>query len=174
MTELIEKLGLDWRLLLTQAINFVIILVILRLTVYAPVLAILKKRKEKIAQGLEKAKRANQELEEARLAKAHALAQAHRESSDIVLRAQQKGKEQEAMIIADAQKKGDAVIAEAREQAERNAEVTRAHVLAEAETLVAQGIRSVVRARPEPFDQALIAEAVDALKKTLPHSHHNQ
>lgn len=166
MTELIEKLGLDWRLLLTQAINFALILIILRLTVYKPVVAILKKRKEKIAQGLEKAARADDELKEARSEKAHALAQAHRESADIVARAQQKGKEQEAEIVAVAHKKGDEVVAQAQQQAQRDAETARQRVLADAETLVAQAIRSVVRARPEPFDQSLITEAVDALKKS--------
>ena len=166
MKELIEKLGLDWRLLLTQAINFAIILVILRLTVYAPVLAILKKRKEKIAQGLEKAERADDELKEARTAKAHALAQAHRESADIVARAQQKGKDQEAVILATAHEKGDAILLQAQQQAERDAETTRQHVLENAETLVAQGVRLVAQAHPEPFDQSLISEAVAALKKS--------
>ena len=166
MTELIEKLGLDWRLLLTQAVNFAIILVVLRLTVYRPVLAILKKRREKIAQGLEKAARADDELNEARTAKAHALAQAHRESADIVARAQEKGREQEAAILAVAHEKGEGILAQAQQQAERDAQAARQRVLEDAETLVAQGVRSVVRAHPEPFDQSLIAEAVNALKKS--------
>ncbi len=168
MTELIEKLGLDWRLLLTQAINFVIILVILRLTVYKPVLTVLKKRREKIAQGLEKAARADDELNEARAAKAHALAQAHRQSADIVARAQEKGKEQEAAILAVAHEKGESVVAQARQQAERDAETSRQRVLEDAETLIAQGVRLVVHAQPESFDQSLIAEAVNALKKSPP------
>ncbi len=166
MTELVEKLGLDWRLLLTQAINFALILIILRITVYKPVLAILKNRKEKIVQGLEKAARADDELKEARTEKAHALAQAHRESAEIVARAIQKGKEQEAEIVAGAHTKGDTVVAQAHQQAQRDAEMARQHVLADAETLVTQAIRSVARTHPEPFDQSLIAEAIGALKKS--------
>ncbi|MFA6495242.1 MAG: hypothetical protein WC246_03050 [Candidatus Paceibacterota bacterium] len=165
MKELIEKLGLDWRLLLTQAINFGIILVVLRFTVYKPALAILRKRKEKIVEGMEKAERADQTLQDARTEKAHLVAQAHRESTDIVARALQKGKEQEAVLLAQAHAKEEEVLTQARIQVKREAEESHQQILRDAETLIARGIHAVAQNHPEPFDAALITQAIDAVKK---------
>src|SRR3989344_3971688 len=56
---LLEQLGINWKLLLSQAVNFFILLMILRFFVYKPLLAVIKKRNEKIKLGLEKADEAS-------------------------------------------------------------------------------------------------------------------
>ena len=38
MSQLFSQLGIDWHLLLSQAVNFLILLVILRLVAYKPIL----------------------------------------------------------------------------------------------------------------------------------------
>ncbi len=58
------QLGIDWKLLLSQAVNFLLLLVILRIFVYKPILDILKKRREKIEEGIAKAKEADIRLKE--------------------------------------------------------------------------------------------------------------
>ena len=47
MLELAEKLGLDWKLLLSQAVNFLVLLALLRQFAYKPLLKILKERRTK-------------------------------------------------------------------------------------------------------------------------------
>lgn len=71
MAELLSKLGIDWRLLIAQLVNFLILFVILRRYLYRPVLGMLEERRARIARGLEDAKRA----EEAR----HDLAEERRQ-----------------------------------------------------------------------------------------------
>jgi F0F1-type ATP synthase membrane subunit b/b' len=49
----IEQFGIDWKLFLSQLINFVLILIILKFFVYNPVLKTLKERNKKIKEGLD-------------------------------------------------------------------------------------------------------------------------
>ncbi len=65
MQDLVTQLGLDWRLLLSQAANFLILLIVLRLFAYKPLIPMLKERRAKIEDGLAKAKEADHRLSQA-------------------------------------------------------------------------------------------------------------
>ena len=52
MNELFEQLGINWKLFLSQLVNFFILLFVLRAFVYKPFLAIIKERSKKIKEGL--------------------------------------------------------------------------------------------------------------------------
>lgn len=60
--ELIEKLGLDWKLLLAQVVNFLILLVILYKAAYKPVLQALEKRSKMIEKGIHDARASEEKL----------------------------------------------------------------------------------------------------------------
>jgi F-type H+-transporting ATPase subunit b len=118
----LEKLGLNLGYLLLQIINFLILFVILRAWVYKPILGLLDKRRQNIAQGLEDARvaaeaRANAEKEAEKI-----VADARAEASQIVReaneRAQGVAKEVKAEAEAEAAKAHEAALAEA--EAERN------------------------------------------------------
>lgn len=85
--ELINTLGIDWRILLWQVVVFLVLLAVLRKFAYGPILAVLDERREKIAAGLADAEAA-----------AQAKADAERTRQDIVTAAQKES----ARIIADA------------------------------------------------------------------------
>lgn len=117
-----EKLGLNLGYLLLQIINFLILFVILRAWVYKPILGLLDKRRQNIAQGLEDARvaaeaRANAEKEAEKI-----VADARAEASQIVReaneRAQGVAKEVKAEVEAEAAKAHETALAEA--EAERN------------------------------------------------------
>lgn len=65
MGELFKTFGVDWKLLLTQMLNFAILFYILRRFAYAPILSMLEKRKQIIAKGLDDASKAEKSLAEA-------------------------------------------------------------------------------------------------------------
>ncbi len=65
MEQLLSQLGIDWKLLLSQAVNFFLLLIVLRLFVYKPLLQMLHERRERIEEGIEKAKEADIRLLEA-------------------------------------------------------------------------------------------------------------
>ena len=62
--QLLSQLGIDWKLFLSQAVNFFILLVVLTFFVYKPLIKIIKQRNQKIKEGLDKAEEADVRLKE--------------------------------------------------------------------------------------------------------------
>lgn len=144
-----DALGLNLGYLLVQVFNFAIVFVVLRAWVYKPILGLLDKRREAIAQGLEDARvaaeaRANAEKEAREiLAKAQTeAAQKVRESAE---RAEATAREIQARADADAVKAREAAIAEAQQERDR--------VLAD--------LRGQISALAMAATQKLIGEALD-------------
>jgi F-type H+-transporting ATPase subunit b len=79
----LEALGITWPLLLSQIFNFLLLIVILRLTLYEPVLKMLAQRKDRIAQGMREAERVAAAAQEAEADKAKVLDAARREGQEI-------------------------------------------------------------------------------------------
>ena len=52
MNAFISQFGIDWKLFLSQLVNFALILIVLKFFVYNPVIKILKERNKKIKEGL--------------------------------------------------------------------------------------------------------------------------
>lgn len=118
-----DKLGLNLGYLFVQIFNFLIIFVVLKKWVYAPVLTMLDKRRETIAQGLEDARvasdaRASAEEEAAKI-KADAQAEARKVVREANERAQEVAKEVKAEADAEAAKSREAALAEAEVERER-------------------------------------------------------
>ncbi|OQX65560.1 MAG: ATP synthase F0 subunit B [Anaerolinea sp. 4484_236] len=117
-----DKLGLNLGYLFVQIFNFLIIFVVLKKWVYGPILTMLDKRRETIAQGMEDARvaaeaRANAEEEAAKI-KAEAQAEASKIVSEATERAQAAGKDIKAAAEAEAAKAKDKALADV--EAERN------------------------------------------------------
>jgi len=108
MDKAVEALGLNLPQLIAQIANFFVLLVILRLTLYKPILKMLDERKQKIAEGLNAAEIARAEA---------AAAQANIQDQLVIAR--KDGQE----IVAGAQAIATRIQAEAREQSNRDREV---------------------------------------------------
>lgn len=62
--EALANLGIDWKLLLAQVVDFVIVLLVLKRFAYQPMLKLLDERTAKIEKGLADAEHAGQKLSE--------------------------------------------------------------------------------------------------------------
>ncbi|MEK7122490.1 MAG: F0F1 ATP synthase subunit B [Patescibacteria group bacterium] len=60
--EILTKLGIDWRLLIAQIVNFAILLAVLYRFVYKPLLGLLEKREKMIEKSVEDAKAIEERL----------------------------------------------------------------------------------------------------------------
>lgn len=67
MGELFKTFGIDWKLLLTQILNFAVLFFVLKKYAYGPVLSMLEKRKQIIVKGLEDSALAEKSLKDAEL-----------------------------------------------------------------------------------------------------------
>jgi F-type H+-transporting ATPase subunit b len=88
MDKAVEALGINLPQLIAQVANFFVLLVLLRLTLYKPILGMLDERKQKIAEGLNAAEIARAEASQAQANIQAQLDQARREGQEIVGNAQ--------------------------------------------------------------------------------------
>jgi F-type H+-transporting ATPase subunit b len=81
--ELFAKLGIDWRLLVAQLVNFVILFTALTFLLYKPLIAALDKRRAKVVESLENAEKINDELKRASAESERIVGEARNEAARI-------------------------------------------------------------------------------------------
>ena len=144
-----EALGINLGYLLVQILNFAIVFVVLRVWVYKPIVGLLEKRRQQIAQG----------LEDARVA-AEARANAEKEALAILSRAQAEADQK----IREASERAEQVAREIRAAAEKEATAIREAAAGEAEQARATALgelRGQVAALAIAAAQKLIGESLD-------------
>lgn len=100
--EIFAKLGIDWRLLVFQIVNFGIVLIVLRHFLYLPLIAFLEKRRERIEEGLVFAREMEKKLAAADEEYAHRLSRAKSEAQSIVERATKNADKLKAELVTKA------------------------------------------------------------------------
>ena len=144
-----EALGINLGYLLVQILNFAIMFVVLRAWVFMPIVALLKRRREAIAQG----------LEDARVA-AEARANAEHEAQQILAKAQQDA----AHIVREATERAEKAALEIRAGGEHEAGRLREAAAAAAEQAKLQTLaelRGQVAGLAIAAAQKLIGETLD-------------
>lgn len=161
MSELIHQLGIDWKLLLSQAVNFLILLVVLRAFVYQPIVKILKERQRRIKEGLEKAAEADIRLQEVGVIAKSKLKDAEREALEILRQTEAKARETEAKLLEAAKEKESELFAQANLAIEGKKKDATASFRKEAAAIVKAAIAKTVELSPDAIDEALIRKAVE-------------
>jgi F-type H+-transporting ATPase subunit b len=143
------QLGINLGLFLLQVLNFAIVLILLYKWAYKPILNMLARRRENIAQG----------LEDARIA-AEARANAEAEAREIIVKAQSEAAER----VREAAQRAEAVALEIKAEAESDAVKIREEALTDAalerERLLGD-LRSQVAALAMAAAHKLIGETLD-------------
>lgn len=111
--EVLAKLGIDWKLLIAQAINFIVLLWVLRRYAYQPILRALEARTKKIEQGLSDAASSHERLQKVVEEERQVMAAAREEAHDILLKAEASAKERDARMLQETKVKIDKMITDA-------------------------------------------------------------
>ena len=121
----ITDIGINLPVLIAQTVNFVVLLVILRLVLYKPVLRMLDERRERIREGLSAAERGREQAEQANREAQAQIDAARREGQQIVAQAQQVALRLQEDARQQAQRQGEAMLERARSeiQLERDAAI---------------------------------------------------
>jgi F-type H+-transporting ATPase subunit b len=114
----LEQLGINPIFLLSQIVNFLILAILLRVFAYKPILNVLDKRRERIEQGLEDARLAEEARANAESERQKILDGARVEAQGIVAEANQRGEAQAAQIVGEAQAQAGTILDEARAEAQ--------------------------------------------------------
>ncbi len=102
--DLILKLGIDWKLLLAQIVNFLILFFILYKLVYKPILNVLDKRKKMIEKNVEDTKRIEDRLTKLEEERAKVLSDASKEAMAIIEKTKKVAEEDREKALANAKK----------------------------------------------------------------------
>lgn len=147
MQQLLDAFGINWQLLIAQAVNFAIVLVALRYFLYKPVLEQLRKRQEIVAKSVEDAKQTEEVFARADSEAESRVSAAEAEAEQIVALARASAHETKEKLIADAEsravtieKDAEARASEAALRAKRESEqdIARLAVLAAEKVLKAR------------------------------------
>jgi len=160
MQQLLSQLGVDWHLLLAQAVNFFLLLVVLRLFVYQPLLKLLRDRRQKIAEGVMKAEEAESRLKEANKIGLTKIKEAEVNALGILKKTEAQAKELEARLLAEAKQKEVEAIEKTDILLRAREEASRQSAEKEAAGLVRRAIAKTVELAPGAIDDALISRAV--------------
>ena len=111
-------LGIEPALFIAYVVNFVILVFLLRVFLYRPVLNMLGQRRERIQESLAEADRVRQEAAVQRSEFERELEEARRTSQEAAVRAAQETEKMRDAILAEARKEADRILDQARQQIE--------------------------------------------------------
>ena len=115
--EILHMFGLEWKLFLGQAINFLIIAYILKRFIYKPIKAALDERKRKIDQSLQDAENAKTALENAGAERKKILESAQSDANTVLSAAKTSAEETKEKLNAEAKKQSEQIVADAKQKA---------------------------------------------------------
>ncbi len=161
MSELLTKLGIDWKLLIAQIVNFLVLLFVLYKFAYGPILAMLEKRTKKIEKGLKDAEAAGKKLEESEEKQKEVLKKARLEAKDIVEHAREQAEKSKSEIALVAKAQAEKIVQDARKEIETEKEKTIAEIKSEIGGLVVAATEKIVGEKiDEKKDKDLIEKAI--------------
>ncbi len=145
MEGILEAFGVDWRLLLIQAVNFALLLIVLRHFLYQPLLRLLDERRAKIEGGVRDAESAEQKLKSIEGERVNIIASASREGEAIVDRARAAGIDAERKIASEAEARAAALLSSAEREAEELKRKALDESKAEMAKLIVLGAERILR-----------------------------
>jgi len=144
MQELISKLGIDWKLLIAQIVNFLVLLFVLYKFAYGPILAMLEKRQKKIEKGLADAEEAHKKLQESEEKQKEILKKARTEANVIVEKAHIQAEKSKSEIAVEAKAQAEKILANAKIEIEREKEKTIGEIKSEIGSLVVAAAEKII------------------------------
>lgn len=149
MAELFEKLGVDWKLLIAQVINFAILFWVLKKYAYKPILGALEKRSSTIAKSLDDAKQIDEQVKALEVEKARVMSAARAEAGEIVERARKDADAFATKARAEAQASSQQLVEKATKQVSDMKDAVMSEAKADLADLVVAATEKVVRMKIE-------------------------
>ncbi len=122
-----ERFGINWPHFISQVISFLIVAFLLHRFAYKPILNVLEKRRQRIAESLENSERIKQELAETERNRKEVLNQANEQANKMI----QEARDAAARIKEQETQKAITEAQEIRQKAQQAAEADRARMEAE-------------------------------------------
>lgn len=164
--EILAKLGIDWKLLIAQAVNFLVLLWILKRYAYQPILRALEARTKKIEQGLADAALSQEKLASTVEEEKRIMVAAREEARDILARAEASARNRDTKMLAETKAKIDRMIVDADTHlAEEKMRLIREEKAELGELIIMATGRVLGRSVDVSVDAKLVSEALEKSDK---------
>jgi F-type H+-transporting ATPase subunit b len=114
----LEGLGINLTYLISQIVNFVLLLVLLRMFLYKPIVGMLDRRSEKIKTDLQEADQARSRAEAAKQEYEKQLEEAREERRSIVAQATEQAEKMREEVLANAKAEAQEIVSKAQDEME--------------------------------------------------------
>jgi F-type H+-transporting ATPase subunit b len=162
--ELFEKLGIDWRLLIAQIVNFLILMGALFFLLYKPLLSALEKRRVKIAESLENAERIGAELKRTNAETSRLVGEARAEAQRIITDALTQAEALRTATVEKAKTEVTTIVKESKQQIAADREQLIRDVRAAAADLIAAATEKVTGEKMNSAkDKALVEKVLETV-----------
>ncbi len=159
------KLGIDWKLLLAQVVNFFLLFFILRKYAYRPILRVLEKREKAIAKSVDDAKQIEQNLASSKTERESALAHTQQEIGQMMQEARKSAETLQLTLREEAQQKVNAMLSKAETDARAMKEKVVEEAQADLAKLVVAASEKIIQQKlSSKQDEALVVGIVKHLK----------
>ncbi len=158
--ELLHKLGIDWKLLIAQIVNFAILLFVLYKFVYKPVLDLLEKRSKTIEKGIRDAKESEERLVKIEKMREERMAQAEKEIGRLLGQAKSDAEAMKKDIVEAANAQAEDLLRRAKIQMTEEKEKMIQDVKSEVTMFIVQATGKLLEREFSPVDQKRLADAV--------------
>ena len=158
LEQITRTFGVDWQHLIAQIISFSIVCFGLYRCAYRPVLAILEKRRQQIAEGLSNAEKIKAELARSEAQRQEKMAEVNAQATKMIEEARGAAKRVQEMETQKAITAAEQILVKAREAAERDHDRMLAELKREVGRLVVQTTATVTGKILTPDDQQRLAE----------------
>lgn len=158
--ELISKLGIDWKLLVAQIINFFILLFVLYRFAYRPILEMLDKRSKMIEKSVHDSKASEERLKEIELTRQKMLAETEKEIGKLLEKAKADAEVMKKGIVAAAQEQGEDMLRRAKAQILEEKEKMTEDVKKEVVKFIVLATGKILEREFSAEDQKRLADAV--------------
>lgn len=134
MESILGVFGIDWKLLLIQAVNFGLLMAALTYFLYGPIMRMLEERRQKVADGVRDAEAAARTRQEVENSRGDILAKAGKEADEALRAARATAVKKEKEILGA----GEAAAASMLKDADAQAQEMKAQALRESKEEVAK------------------------------------
>jgi F-type H+-transporting ATPase subunit b len=151
-------LGIDWKILLLQIVNFLVLLWLLKRFVYKPFLGILAKRQKQIEEGVKKSRQAEESLANIRQLAQEVKVSQEKRSKEIIAAAENKAKERAKTILVETETDQKKIIEDARKTIEHERRAAREGQKREAAELAVAIAQEVLQSKLDAQEDKKLVE----------------
>lgn len=164
-SEIFEKLGINGALLISQIVNFLLLVLLLKKYAYGPVIKMLEERSDKIEKSLADAKRIEEELKDTEETKVREIRKAKEEAAELVKQAYEIAAANEQKSLEETKLKTQEIVTRAKEEIQREKDKSVREAKEEIGSLAIEIAEKIIRKNlDEATSKKLAEETLNKIK----------